>query len=101
VAFGGLFTGLGGVVPGLFLITDLGGGVQALFIIACLGVFLPALSIVVLLEILVGLSGVFLDPGLRSARRVYLHFIKNMQKVSTKVNQTIQNLCMNFANFCT
>jgi hypothetical protein len=90
-AVGGLFTGLDGVILALFLIAALGGGppalflILALFLIAAIGGAPPALSLIVFLPpLLVGLSGDFLLAlRIRSARHVYLHFIKKRQIVST------------------
>jgi hypothetical protein len=84
-AVGGLFTGLGGIIPALFLITALGGGPPALFLIVVIGGAPPALSLIVFLPpFLVGLSGDFLLAlRVRSARHIYLHFIKKRQIVST------------------
>jgi hypothetical protein len=84
-AVGGLFTGLGGVILALFLIAALGGGPPALVLIATIsGAPLALYLIVFLPPWLVGLSGDFLlGLRVRSARHVYLHFIKKRQIVST------------------
>jgi hypothetical protein len=115
-AVGGLFTGLSGVIPALFLITALGGVIPALFLIAALGGGPPALFLIAALggaprpspssyschySLLASLASSSWLLGLEVPNMFICTSLKRGKKVSTKGNRKIQNFGMTFANFST